>query len=257
MDRIVVREKLNKDTDFFQRIKIGVVPACQGAGATFVSTSIAKLLSETDRFKVSYVEVAKEKEAGNKMIYDSLGMDKKFVGRRFTDFYSRALEGEPSRGLTNIDEGVNWILQTPGKKSKKLGSLENLKIINNAPGDVIVCDFSLHMEMMELLTDMDVLIVVIDPMPSALIGGFEMLSLCKSLEEKGKKVCWIVNKYNDGVNKREMLKYIKIRELFYLPLIPTEELYMAEYNCMLPVSARRVRSHLEAPINKIIESIFA
>jgi len=265
MDRLVVREKLNQSTDFFERIKIGVVPLSQGAGATFVATSMAKILSESENVKISYVEVSKGKEAGEKLIYDSLGMDKKFAGRQFIDFYQRVVSGESTRGMTNVDEGINWILHTPGtcgtnkvvgEIKKESGPLENIKIINNAPGDIIICDFDLTREMMELSTDMEVLMIVIDPMPSALIGGFEFLSNFKALEEKGKKVCWIVNKYNDGVNRRELLQYIKIRELHYLPFIAAEELYTAEYNCMLPISSRKIRSQLEAPLNKIIESIF-
>lgn len=265
LDRAVLREKLINADDYFERIKIGVVPLCQGAGATLIATSTGKLLSGNKNVKVSFVEIVKEKNLGSKYTYDSLGIDKRFAGRNFNDLFQLNLMGETTRGLTNIDDGINWILHKPkDKKTEKnldkvlysQQCLDNLRMINNAAGDIIICDFEIHTQMMELLPDMDVLIVVIDPMPSSLLAGFPMLAYCKSLEEKGRRIFWVVNKDNGGINKRELHQFLKLKELYYIPLIKGDELYSAEYNCLLPVSSRQIRIALENPLNKIIKSIF-
>lgn len=265
MERSVLREKFINDGDYFERIKIGVVPLCQGAGATLVATSTGKLLSGNKDIKVSFVEIVKEKDVGSKYTYDSLGIDKRFAGRNFNDLFQLNLMGEITRGITNIDDGINWILHKP--KVKMVGNnnsealnagrnSDNLRIINNAAGDIIICDFEIHSQMMELLVDMDVLIVVIDPMPSSLLAGFQMLAYCKSLEEKGRRIFWVINKDNGGINKRELHQFLKLKELYYIPLIKGDELYSAEYNCLLPISSRQIRIALENPLNKIIKSIF-
>jgi len=265
LERSVLREKLINDADYFERIKIGIVPLCQGAGATLVATSTGKLLSGNKDIKVSFVEIVKEKDVGSKYTYDSLGIDKRFAGRNFKDLFQLNLMGETTRGITNIDDGINWILHKPkvkmagNNKIQELNAVrnsDNLRIINNAAGDIIICDFEIHSQMMELLSDMDVLIVVIDPMPSSLLAGFQMLAYCKSLEEKGRRIFWVVNKDNGGINKRELHQFLKLKELYYIPLIKGDELYSAEYNCLLPVSSRQIRIALENPLNKIIKSIF-
>ncbi|MBK5245857.1 MAG: hypothetical protein JJE49_01135 [Peptostreptococcaceae bacterium] len=265
LDRSVLREKLVNDNDYFERMKIGVVPLCQGAGATLVATSTSKLLSGNKNIKVTFVEIVKEKDIGSKYTYDSLGIDKRFAGRNFNDLFQLNLLGKTTRGITNIDDGINWILHKPkvnktenknGKESNTEGNFDNYRIINNAPGDVIICDFEIHSQMMELLPDMDALIVVIDPMPSSLLAGFQTLAYCKSLEEKGHRIFWVVNKYNGGINRRELHQFLKLKELHYIPFIKADELYSAEYNCMLPVCGRQIKIALENTLNKIIKSIF-
>lgn len=265
MERGIIREKFASEKDFFERIKIGVVPICRGAGATLIATSLARILSENEKNRISFIEILKTRELGGRLTFDSLGIDRRFAGRKFTDVFQLTLQGVNTRGITNIDDGINWILHTPKtnpplkileEDKTVMGSLDNLRVINNAPGDIIVCDFEIHREFRELLTDMDVLIVVIDPMPSSLIAGFEILGYCKLIEEKGGKIFWIINKDNGGVNKRELHKFIKLKELHYIPFINSQELYSAEYNCLLPISNREVRSILHNPLNKIIKSIF-
>lgn len=229
-----------------------------------VATSTAKLLSSNKNIKVSFVEIVKEKDLGSRYTYDSIGIDKRFAGRNFNDLFELNLMEQTTRGITNIDDGINWILHKPKNKKTDANrdkgpnlqrSLDHLRIINNAAGDIILCDFEIHIQMMELLPDMDVLIVVIDPMPSSLLAGFKMLAYCKTLEEKGHRIFWVLNKDNGGINKRELQQFLKIKELYYIPLLKGEELFSAEYNCMLPVSNRQIRIALENPLNKIIKSI--
>jgi CO dehydrogenase nickel-insertion accessory protein CooC1 len=265
LERTVLREKIVNNDDYFERIKIGVLPTCKGAGATLIATSLAKLISENKNVKVSFVEITNEKNLGSKYTFDSLGMDKRFAGRSFADLFDLIKSGTSIRGITNIDEGINWILHKPNEaKSSVLNSgntckimtMENLRVVNNAPGDIIVCDFEINSECGEFLMDVDALLVVIDPIPSSLIAGYEMISYCKVLERNGRKVFWIINKDNKGVNKKELNKFIKLKELYYIPLINTEEIYSAEYNCMLPISNREARSKIQIELKKIIKSIF-
>lgn len=265
MERVVLREKFVNDNDFFERIKIGVVPISRGAGATLIATSVAKVISENEMVKVSFVEISQRKKLGERITFDSIGIDRRFAGRSFTDLFKLAEQGGITRGITNIDEGINWILHTPsipgaskiGEESNRVNEpLENLRVLNSAPGDVIICDFEIHPEMLELLTDMDVLIVVIDPIPSAMIAGYETLGFCKALAVGGKRIIWVVNKDNGGVNKRELIQFIRLKDIIFIPYISAEELYNAEYNCLLPISKREVRTNLVNGVNKIIKLIF-
>lgn len=257
MERIVLREKFMNDSSFFERVKIGVVPASQGAGATFVATSLAKFLSEEPEVKISYIDVSEGREKGERFTYDALGMDKRFAGRRFDDFFEPAPEGKTLRGKINLDEGINWVLRLPkSDKNIKPELMGHLKRINNAPGDIILCDFQIQENLMELLAEMDVLLIVVDPLPSSLLGGMDITAALQKLEETGKQVIWIVNKMNPGIHKRELLKFLKKRDYVYLPAVGLELIYAAEYACMIPAGNRSIRQEIQHPFEKIIEILF-
>ena len=92
-----------------ERIKIGVVGCSRGAGASFVATSLAYYIAQHTERKAAYVQV----EDGKHDVYDALGMDKRFIGREFADFYALLAEGKKIKDKENIDEHINWALRIP------------------------------------------------------------------------------------------------------------------------------------------------
>ena len=80
-----------------ERIKIGVVGCSSGAGASFVATSLAYYIAQYTERKAAYVQI----EDGKHDVYDALGMDKRFIGREFVDFYALLAEGKKIKSEEN------------------------------------------------------------------------------------------------------------------------------------------------------------
>lgn len=253
MNRLFLRERDEPCPHLIrERIKIGVAGMCQGVGTTVTGTTLAKIASKNIKGRVMFLEIT-EPKWHMPMVFDSLGMDKRFAGRDFFDFYSAVSDGTPIRGKSNIDESISWALVTHQnlRNSISLTKQQKIHLINNSSYDILVCDIdcgtsdSFGIDQWEALADeMDVLVFVIDPMPSRLLAGFSLLNRARALEEKGKKVLWVVNKYNDGINKKECLEYLRIRHYVKIPLIPQEKFYTSEYNCRLPYHLKELSTPL-------------
>ena len=80
----------------------------------------------------------------------------------------------------------------------------------------------------ECMDEMDIIVAVIDPLPSLLIEGSANIG---ELREMKREVLWILNRDNKGVNRREMKRYLGFMPEFSQEEIPREIIARAEYNC--------------------------
>ncbi len=237
--------------EFYERRKIGIVGCGKSTGATFAATALALYASELTAHKVAYVQMdgetfsnyqTIEQKQQKTDIYDALGMDKRFAGREFIDFFGLLEQGKSIRGLRNLDEKINWALHIPQehrqnsyrmtelsvrmrplsahkkvdmrlKKPAKDADkeLRFLRLINNIAGDFIVCDFGSSMPARKLYEDMDLILCVVDPMPSKLLSAIELLGSIKLMEAKGYEVIWLINKDSSGVNRREFRDFTGLK----------------------------------------------
>ncbi len=259
MNRIFLREREEVFPQLVtERIKIGVSGICHGTGATVIGTTLAKIASKNRTGRVKFLEIA-DPGWHKPLVFDSLGMDKRFSGRDYFDFYAAVAEGDPIRGKANIDEGISWALYTQWdlKNSISLTKQDKIYLINNMSYDTLICDISCGIsdstgpdQWDALASEMDVLIMVIDPMPSLLLAGYSLMNRAKALEQKGKKVFWIVNKFNEGINKKEFSEFLRIRQYTKVPLIGHEKFYTYEYNCRLPYHLKELVLPLSEMIKK-------
>lgn len=255
LNRSFVREQCNDEYCVVNyRFKIGVIGMGNAVGTSFVATSIAKELSKEKEKHIAFVEVNYNKE--KTLLYDSLGMDKRFAGRIFYNFYNEVSMGRNINSLVNLDERINWALWLPESNKlsheRMLETIENCRLINNIVGDIVVCDISKGDGVEEILKEMDVIIFVIDPLPSKLIKEYEILCFIKKCQLLGKKIVWVVNKYNDGINKREFYDFMRIKHFIKIPMVSSSDMYLAEYNCKLPYTMKSVNSSIKGNIQQII-----
>lgn len=91
------------------------------------------------------------------------------------------------------------------------------------------------------LTEAELVVCVLDPLPSRLHSGMEKLSCLRENRIKaGRKfspvlnlptpVIWVLNKDNSRVSHRELEDFLKIRFDFVIPLIDERIFYHAEYS---------------------------
>ena len=244
MERLFIRENTQEKLNCVaEKQKIGVVGMCRGAGSTFVAVSLAKILSGIEDRKVTLLEVCDNISAAKPLIYDSIGVEKRFKTREFTRYYREIKEGGSIRKNSNPDDRINWGLITPDDKKDgiELTPLDIVRLINNIQGDIIICDIAECKNTGDYLLDMDFVIFVIDPMPALMIAGYPFMREVKRLEYRGKKVIWLINKYNQGINKRDMSSFLKLKERYKIPFIPVDFFYSAEYNCKIPYDVKDIR----------------
>jgi len=253
MNRLFLREKEPLDKrEYVARRKIGILGMGPGCGVTTIGTTLAKLASKDEKGRIQYLELARPKR-NKPLIFDSLGMDKRFINRTFVDYYREVKEGNPIRHLINSEEGIRWALITKENAAKAtyLSTREKIHLINNLEYDLLFCDMELGddpwskiEDEMALLGEMSRLIIVIDALPSKLLGSYHLLQWVKTLNEKGLPVSYIVNKHNKGVQKRDFYDFIKLRPDHFIPFLPPEEFYICEYNCQLPHRINGLRESL-------------
>lgn len=204
------------------KVKIGVIGAGQGVGATFIAMALAKTVGETK--SVTYLEEGSISRGKTPSAYDYLIIDKGFRSKKLWSnkdilkgsFYCRS----------NLYKGVNWMIKTPGDlnpkgKGKTIGNFFDYSKI---PGEFIVIDSP------EMLNHMDYLIIVVDPMPSklsAITESFSKLHLLKGSIHP--KVIWLMNKVNPFVDVEWVSKYLDVDFDYSVNLFDEKKLYESEY----------------------------
>lgn len=252
MDRVLSREAFSAERyENMDKLKIGILGISAGAGTGFLTGCLARYLANTGKHSPAVAEL------GNSSLFDSYGMDKRFAGRTYFYFYQALNENKKIRGMRNLDEGINWILKSPSERGINLSFEKKLRLVNNAFGDVILCDFSGDAALdYELLQSMDRVISVIDPMPSKMLEGHQNLCKLKLLETERGDMIYVINKMNHGVNRRQMLQFLNLRKCIFLPLINPESIYTAEYNCKIPYTISEVKKALQIPLSEIAAALF-
>ncbi len=240
-------EGLNAAID---RLKIGVIALAPGAGAGFVSACLAGAFAETGRHHPAVLEI------GEGRLYDSLALDKHFAGKDYFRFFKAVSDGKSIRGRSNELYGVNWIVRSPAEEGISLDLLKTMRMVNHVLGDVILCKIADmgEEELWRLLWEMDRILVVIDPLPSKMLAGYHRLC---ALRASGLPILYLVNKMNGGVSRRELLDYLNLKNLYYLPAIETEIIYSSEYSCRFVYNDASVKSGMEKPMKDLMQALLA
>lgn len=226
------------------RIKAGIAGISSGAGATFITMNLAKAIT-------GYGIMPAVLECGNADIFDKLHIKSRV--RNFFSFYAAADEGCSIKHKWNKSEGINWVVKVPEQMHDQLEN--SLKILNALDDSVVLCDLSgIHDEekFIAIAEGMDVLIAVIDPLPGKMMKGYKLLKRINSMDAC---IVNVVNKYNAGINRKEMLDFLELKELIYFPFVVPEDVYIAEYNCSIPYSISMIRQQIEEPAEEIIKKI--
>ncbi len=245
-----------------EQIKIAVTGISRGAGTTFVSVSLAFLLASVETEKqhrreerylqtgsisparVSYLELRRP-QPGESMVYYSASLDRRFQGRRFTDFFSLYLQGKMLPRTANLHKGINWVVWRHPERSRtavepgvgadweKTDSAVQVADfpLDQMPGEYIVADSPA----LETLGKYDLVIGVIDSLPSAVYAGSAAYEQLRDMEMAGLPVIWLVNKDSPEVNHLSLKRYLKLKEYFAVPELDRGLFCKAQYSGRLPV----------------------
>ena len=212
----------------------------------------------------AFIDVNDENKSLRGMTYDRIGIDKRFIGREFISFYHLISSGQSVRGKCNPDMGINWALRVPGEEFERNEITSIIRLVENVQGSNVIldisgnygsslCDEARIEELKILLSDSDMIFVIIDPLPSSLMADRRKFAMLKLLESEGHSVTWVINKYNRGVNIKEMRNYLHLRNYVTIPFLDEKELYTAEYNCETMLSTQNSSQLLQNCFKSIAE----
>ncbi|MCI8631477.1 MAG: hypothetical protein HFG67_04275 [Firmicutes bacterium] len=147
MNRIFERAGVYEETReavINEKIKVGIAGCGCRAGASFTATSLAVLAARTSDRRVAFVQsdadmykfefpinARKFCKLQKTNLYDALGMDKRFAGRHFTDFFGLIERGMSIRNIRNVDEQINWALRIPVSGNSYIGPSQYECLSNN------------------------------------------------------------------------------------------------------------------------------
>lgn len=226
-----------------EKKKIAVIGISRGAGSTFLSVSLAFLFSMSKNVEsverilpadVTLIEM-RPLEQDEPALYYSAALDRRFRERRFTDVFSLILKGQSVPQTVNLHKGIHWVVQkTPRNHSEELCCFSQMAAefpLEQMPGSYIIADSP----PLDSLHRYDLVIAVIDPLPSAVYAGAQRYESLRDMEESGLPVMWVINKDNESVNHSALKRFLKLQDYVCLPLLQMGPIYQAEYEGKLPV----------------------
>jgi len=237
-------DETNRKQKHRAQLNIGVTGLGRSVGATFVGTALAFFCRDQGK-DVSFCQCLTPSKSV-RLLYDEASMEQRFLRRNFCDVYERIRKGEPVNGVKekggriNVEERISWILPTNGNQ-EDLTESQQARLLTIPRGEVCIFDFEADYQWNSLLMDLDVIIAVVDPLPSRLIHDKERFRFLKKLELAGCPVIWLVNRVNDGANMRQVRAYLKTNQIVTVPAFSPVSIYQCEYSCRFPWEDEEIR----------------
>ena len=232
---------------------IGITGSGPGCGATTLGAAIACYFGRQNH-TVSFTE-CKSHNLWGTLFFDSVDMSRRFKNDEFLSIYELVRKNQSAKQVRNIWENVNWRLYTSEDRSSKeeLSDQQKWKLICSATGEICIFDFDSCGSWDAFLENMDIIIVVIDPLPSRLIRDRQRIAFFQQLDEKGIPIYIVINHMNTGVSRRQVKRIFKGERLFFLDHVPAAQVYASEFRCQ-PVWLSKEGKHA---FDSVIEEIFS
>lgn len=223
-------------------------------GTTFIATWLAREMCSRN-YSTAFLEMGVPSK-GKPLMYEGLAFDERFINRGYYDYYLGIVNEDKIKKYRNIESGINWALITPEacNSSYVFNEIQYLKLIDNILGQLIVVDVSCDLNLISL-DIFDAVVVVIDPLPSKLLPSKLKLQSLKKYNYNNNNVIWIVNKMNQGVNKKELRRFLNEKELIYIEQVALEEFYKCEYKCKFSFESKYLQEVFNDQFNQIGKKI--
>ena len=191
-----------------------------GCGTSFIAGSIAWFKSLKGGCTLA--------ELGTPYFCSALNTERRFEGRGFEYFEDALAARRTLCAVKNPYHSLDLFLRRPDAEG-----FPSPMCACKMPGEQVVFDLSGAPDSLldEVLPEMDRIILVLDPLPTKLLGGAEKL---ERLRMQYPDAQLVVNKLNRGVNRSELQRFLGTDSYIAVQHLAPELVYKAEYNCMLP-----------------------
>ena len=251
-----------------ENIKIGIAGMGKGAGASFVTLLLAEEMAERNSMLhensaghdgeaiEGIVTVA---ASGDTYFYDSLGFDSRFQKGSFVPFeefdQQKAQEYRSAGKLPNINEGISWLVSSPKTCYLKISERERSRILSRITGRYILWDMghrALELDFEEAVKDVDMMIYVIDPIPSKMLPLYDTFA---QIRDCSIPVVYVLNRMNSGVDKKDLMSFLKIKKPVILPWTDPALIYRSEYKCEYPYKNGEIRKAAGPSVRKLADIV--
>lgn len=230
--------KIKNENNLWKYRSIAVVGTGRENGASTVAVSLSRYIEEVYGRTVCFTEcVGSHRQPC--LAYDRYGMEKRFQRTGFDNIYEQILSDMPV-SCNNWEGQINWRLRPPCRDSENLPVYDWRKmscdsrawrLLSSARGDFLVFDIEYTGIYRDFLKDMDLVLAVVDPLPSRIMSQLDNIAALQKLRSDGCHMIWIINKMNDGVSRRQVKKLFRGEKVFFFDFIDYCMLYGAEYRC--------------------------
>ncbi len=231
------------------------------AGSTFISTNLARMLSYNN-----ILSLVIEHPLSAPYLFDYVGIYTKLQKLKDSEediiYYSYQHEISKGKKIEKdkefIDDGIIWMAADPREeKIKEFDYYKMMKLLyaTKKPNITIFdCGDKLSdTKTKELYSEADMILVIIDPMPSDILLNMKLLEEYIALkEDKGFPIEFVINKYTDGIKLKDLKDILDIKPLSYIPAIDTELIHREIYKLRLPFDNEDIKSELENPLYYIL-----
>lgn len=230
-----------------------------GAGATFLTLNLAKYISN---FNVLSTII--EPPIYNPCIYNLLELGVKFDNNKMEaekEFYSHAHVINENKTLERdrefIDDGIVWLVPDANKPAiENWDYYKMMKLLySSKKSSISFIDAGNNMEndsIRQIMDEADLIFVVIEPSLISLKNNVSKMNEYLDMKYKYKMpIEFIVNKWDEGINKNIFLDYMKVEPFAYIPFIEQKFIYKASYERCIPLSYEEVKDKLNKPLYHI------
>ncbi|QSX05466.1 hypothetical protein JYG23_12385 [Sedimentibacter sp. zth1] len=236
---------------------IGVVCLSHGAGATFFTLNFAKALSEIT--KVAVVE----HPLINPKIYNTIGIANYIdEARDFVSYAHNIAYNKIDKNKAFAKDNITYIVTDPNRE--KISSddwdennMLRLLYVSKIPINIIDLGNQLFdTSIINIIEQFSLVIIIIDPYIPNILENLHTIEKIKKLEEnKSVNIKYVINKYNDGVDKSELLNNLDIEPIAYIPYLDPQYVYKATSENKIPYNYKYVKEKLEKPMTKLAKNI--
>lgn len=245
-----------KKYEFFGKKIIGVLNLSPKSGSTFLTLCLAKAISE-NKIPVAVIEPPMSKAD----IYDTIGVDSNLEANQ--KYYSPSMMIEQGTDIVKdiaYFEGIYWLINEPLQgQFLNWDTLNMFKLLNasrRASVNIIdIGNYYEHKSIQELISNFDMLLVTIDPNPVSVMQSEIQLRELIELRKKGVNVQFVINKFNQGVDKKKLLEFLGISPICFVPFVELHLVYKAIYDCHVPYAVKDIKESIGGNLKPILDEI--
>jgi MinD-like ATPase involved in chromosome partitioning or flagellar assembly len=122
--------------------------------------------------------------------------------------------------------------------------------------NIVDCGGNLeHESIKNTLSEPDLILIVVDPLPTECMQNERLLEELISMKKSGYPIEFVVNRWASGINREQLLDFLRITPLATVPYIDSRYIYDAIYNYRLPIDNSEVETAFNKPFSTIIKRI--
>lgn len=257
-----VKEKVVIQQNFISipQNTIGIVSLSMKGGSSFVSMNLAEAIQSYD-ISVSVLDNPSHKE-GKAYLFDILNFEMYEESNK--PFYSVphiiSQNTKLDREKYFEDAKIHWLITDRRKEVLDTWNYEaTLKYIHSSKSSVALIDIGYLSDkdpFWEVIADLDLILVLIDPIPQELFANANMLNRFYSLMKESNNILFVFNKWNEGINVNLLKEtQLDIKNSIKIPYIEPKLIYESIYNAEIPYEKEMVRNQLEEPFFQIMKLI--